>query len=270
MTARYLTRARLRELAESLGERDFAVLRELSALRFASGSQLAHLCFAGSDGATDRRAARRALLRLHRLGVIERLPRAVGGVHRGSSGFVYYLGAAGQRLSMERGWLPQGRPRRTSLPGRLFVSHAVTVAELHARLAEAGRGEGFELIERAAEPACWRSFAGGTLKPDTYIRLGIGDYELVFFIEVDRGTEGSGAIERQIERYLSYHRSGHEQDKQGVFPKVLWLAQDGRRAEAIAELLTRWLSTEQELFAVAEFHQALATISNGQSVGGAL
>lgn len=260
MTARYLTAARIAELESKLSDRDLAVIRELAALRFASGSQLTRLCFARPDRA-DTRAARRTLRRMAQLEAIERLPRAIGGQRTGSESFNYHLAPAGQRLSMERGWLPQGRPRRPSLPGRLFVRHALDVAELHARLVAAARAGRFELLQRDAEPACWREAAGFVLKPDTFIRLGAGNYELVFFIEVDRGTEGSGAIRRQLGRYLSYHRSGQEQAEHGVFPKVLWLAPDARRVEAIAEQVASLPAAEQELFAAAHFDDAFGAIA---------
>lgn len=260
MTARYLTAARLRELESKLGDRDLAVIHELAALRFANGSQLARLCFARSDRA-DTRAARRALRRMTQLEAIERLPRAIGGQRTGSESFVYHLAPAGQRLSMERGWLPRSRPRRPSLPGRLFVRHALDVAELHAQLSEAARTERFELLQRDAEPACWREAGGFVLKPDTFIRLGIAEYEWSYFIEVDRGTEGSGAIRRQLGRYLSYHHSGREQDRRGVFPKVLWLAPDAHRVEAIAEQVASLPATEPKLFAAAHFDDALASVA---------
>lgn len=261
MTARYLTAARLRELESKLSDRDLTVIRELASLRFASGAHLARLCFPRPDGTADIRAARRTLRRMTQLEVIERLPRAIGGQRTGSDSFVYHLAPAGQRLGMERGWLARSRSRRSSLPGRLFVRHALDVAELHARLVAAAQAGRFELLQRDAEPACWREAGGFVLKPDTFIRLGVSDYELVFFIEVDRGTEGSGAIRRQLGRYLSYHRNGQEQDRRGVFPKVLWLAPDARRVEAIAELIASLPATEPKLFAAALFDDALAKVA---------
>lgn len=260
MTARYATAARLRELEAKLSDRDLAVIRELAALRFTSGSQLARLCFTRSDGTADQRAARRALLRLNRLGALARLPRPVGGVRRGSAGFVYYLAPAGQRLSMERGWLSPGRPRRPSAPGHLFVRHALGVAELHCLLVEAARSGRFELLGRESEPACWRVTNGAMLKPDSYVRLAIGDYEYSYFIEVDRGTEGSGAIARQLDRYVRHHRSGREQRQRRVFPKVLWLTTDAERAGVIAELIDRLPTPERALFTTATFDDALAVI----------
>src|ERR1700704_2530 len=118
MTARYLTAARLRELAPKLTESDLAVLKQVSDLRFVSGDQLARQFFAdGGDPAVSARAARRALLRLVRLGALARLPRQVGGVRSGSAGFVYHLGLGGQRLAVECGWQPERRRRRALVPG---------------------------------------------------------------------------------------------------------------------------------------------------------
>jgi hypothetical protein len=265
MTARYLTDARLHELARTLSERDRKVIKEVAALRFVSGAQLAHLCFARTDAPTaDIRAARRALLRLNQLQVLGRLPRSVGGVRRGSAGFIYHLAPTGQSLAMHSGWLPRRRTRAGIVPGRLFVRHALAVAELHSRLVEAeGLGQ-LELLERAAEPACWRSLDGygQPLKPDSYIRLGLGDFEDSYFIEVDRGTEGSRAIERQLERYLAYHRSGREQAERGVFPKVLWLAPDAARVASLREIVGRLSADERELFAVAHFENALSVLAS--------
>ncbi|HEV2973699.1 MAG TPA: replication-relaxation family protein [Solirubrobacteraceae bacterium] len=266
MRRSYLSAAALRELEAKLTEHDQAVLHRVSDLRFVSGSQLTRLCFeGGGDPAANARAARRALLRLTQLGALERLARQVGGVRSGSAGFVYHLGIGGQRLALERGWQPERHRRRSLIPGTLFVRHALQVSELHTLLTEHDRSRRFELLELTSEPACWLRFGGfagqrQTLKPDSYARLGVGDYEYSYFIEVDRGTEGSRALERQLQLYVAYYDSGAEQQGRGVFPLVLWLAPDARRAEAIAESVQRQPSTRRELFRVARFGDALAVM----------
>jgi hypothetical protein len=268
MKGRYLSAAAYRGFTAQLVERDLAVLKHVSDLRFVSGPQLARLCFADSDDLdANSRAARRALLRLVRLGALERLPRPVGGVHSGSAGFVYHLGLGGQRLAVDRGWQPERRRRRSLVPGTLFVRHALQVSELHTQLIEADRSRRVELLELSGEPACWRSYGGlagqrQTLKPDSFVRLGVGAYEDSYFIEVDRGTEGSRALERQLRLYLAYHLSGVEQAGSGVFPRVLWLAPDERRAEVIEDCVRQLRSADRELFRVACFDQALTVITN--------
>jgi hypothetical protein len=267
MTPRYLTAARLRELEATLTQQDFAVLQRVTGLRFVSGAQLARLCFADADDAlANARAARRSLLRLVRLGALGRLPRPVGGVRAGSAGFVYHLGLGGQRLAVARGWQPERRRRRSLSPGTLFVRHALQVAELHTRLTEGDRSRRFELLELAPEPSCWRSYDGNggqrlTLKPDSYVRLGVGAYEHSYFVEVDRGTEGTRALADQMQRYVSYHRSGREQAEHGVFPKVLWTAASEQRASVIAETVARLPNASRELFEVVQFDAAVGDMT---------
>jgi hypothetical protein len=270
MRGRYLTTQRYHELLAMLSERDYAAIQQVATVRFVSGAQLARLCFTdGSDAATNARAARRALLRLVRLGMLERLERPVGGVRAGSAGFVYYLGIAGQRLAIDRGWQPERRARRALTPGSLFVRHALAVAELHTKLMENDRTGRFELLELAAEPSCWRNFDGrggqrSTLKPDSYVRLGIGPYEDSYFLEVDRGTEGSRALMRQLQLYIAYHASGREQAERQVFPRVLWLVPTEQRKAVLVDCMTRLPAESWELFQIVRFDQVIERlIANG-------
>jgi hypothetical protein len=267
MSDTYMTTRAAQALSERLGERDFAVLERVSGLRFVSGDQLRRLCFPGDDVAASARSARRALLRLVRLKVLGRLPRTVGGKRSGSAGFVYHLAPGGLRLAISRGWQPERLRRRSFIPGTLFVRHALQVAELHTQLVEADRSRRIELLELSAEPVSWRTFGypGGqhtALKPDTSVRLAVGAWELSHFVEVDRGTEGSRAIERQLKLYAAYHDSGREQDAHGVFPSVLWTAPTAERAEAIEGCIGRLPHPKRALFRVVRFEDALAALSD--------
>jgi hypothetical protein len=274
VTARYLTATRLRELERQLTERDDAVLHWVSKLRFASGQQLTRLHFTEAcDPAANARAARRALLRLTRLDVLARLPRGVGGVRAGSAGFVYCLGPAGYALAVSRGWLPEGRRWRSQALGTLFLHHTLQVSELHVQLVAADRGGAIELLELHAEPACWREFqalgmaAPATLKPDSYVRLGAGEYEDSYFIEVDRGTEGSRAIEAKLRQYIAYEASGAEQAAHGVFPLTLWTVPDEARAAVIRDCIERLPRASRELFRVALFDWAIEAMTAPETTG---
>jgi hypothetical protein len=148
----------------------------------------------------------------------------------------------------------------------LFLRHTLQVSELHVQLTEGDRSRRFELLELVAEPSCHRTYDGlggqrQTLKPDSYARLGVGAYEDSYFFEVDRGTEGSRAIARQLRLYLAYYASGQEQAERGVFPRVLWLAPDERRAEAITACVATLPRAERELFAVARFDRAMGVLA---------
>jgi hypothetical protein len=271
MRGRYLTTERYKALLTQLSERDYAVLKYVAELRFVSGSQLTRLCFSGSDDPmSNARAARRALLRLVRLEALGRLERPVGGIRAGSAGFVYYLGLAGQRLAIARGWQPERHARRSLTPGVLFVRHSLAVAELHTQLREGDRARRFELLELSAEPSCWRNFDGrggqrSTLKPDSYVRLGIGAYEDSYFLEVDRGTEGSRALERQLQLYSAYHQSGKEQAERAVFPRVLWLTPSDQRTGVIVDCMARLPAESWDLFQVVRFDQAIATFTTNSA-----
>ena len=89
------------------------------------------------------------------------------------------------------------------------------------------------LLEVQTEPDCWRPMANGRLCPDMYVRTAIEDDEYSYFIEVDRGTTHLPAITRKLQQYQQYYNSGVEQKLRGVFPRVLWIAPDRRRAAAL-------------------------------------
>jgi Replication-relaxation len=261
MSGAYLTAARLRDLDAQLGDRDKAILRRVSGLRFVTGAQLTRLHFAG----VPARTTRQALLRLTRLDVLERLPRPVGGVRAGSAGYVYRVGPAGERLAGSHDWLPDGRKWQPRVPGTLFVAHALGVAELHTRLVEADRDGEVELLELAGETASRRDYGGPfgprILKPDSFVRLGVGDYEDSYFIEVDLGTEGSRALLGKLRQYVEYAAAGQEQAAHGVFPKVLWLTPDESRARVIRGCVRQLSVDSRELFAVAPFDHAMGVLS---------
>jgi hypothetical protein len=267
MTARYVTRAVLQGLEAELTEHDEAVLRRVSELRFATGEQLRRMHFDEADKQASARAARRALLRLTHLDCLQRLPRRVGGARRGSAAYVYHLGLAGHRLAMERDWQPMRRRRRSLIPGTLFVAHSLQVAELHTVLTEADRAGRLELLELAAEPACWRSFTGVRgqavrLKPDSFGRFGVGEYEDSYWFEVDMGTEGSAAIDRQLKHYLRYQATGQIQAERGVFPKVLWLTPSPERAAVIGECIEGLPRADREPFVAAPFADLMTTLTD--------
>ncbi|MGN6217678.1 MAG: replication-relaxation family protein [Solirubrobacterales bacterium] len=273
MTSRNVTRALLDELLTQLDERDLAVLRSVADLRFVSGAQLQRMHFyEAPDPAVNARSARRCLLRLVRVDLLVRLPRRVGGVRSGSAGFIYHLGLAGQRLAVLLGWHPDRRRRRSQLPGTFFLKHSLATSELHTLLIEGDRASRFELLELVAEPACWRSYGGvgnqgqATLKPDSYARIGVGEFEDSYFFEVDRGSEGSKAIQRKLREYMGYAASGQEQESRGVFPRVLWLTPDEDRALAIGECVRRLPMSERELFAVARLGDAADVVSDTSSL----
>src|SRR6266540_2231394 len=113
MRDRYLTRQLLAELEASLTDRDRAVLGTLRRVRVATSVQLERLHF------TDviRRRARQLLARMVRRRLLARLPRVVGGVRAGSTGYVYTLDVAGTRI------ITGEQRRRPWNVGYAFLAH---------------------------------------------------------------------------------------------------------------------------------------------------
>ena len=117
-----------------------------------------------------------------------------------------------------------------------------------------------------SEPHCWRGFVSGfgrrvILKPDLFVRVGVGALEDRWFIEIDLATEASGTLAAKARRYLAHFRSGAEQREFGTYPRVLWVVPDARRQTQLEAVLGGLPEGARRLFAVclmAETIQRLA------------
>lgn len=226
----------LARLARRLSERDGQVLTLADELRIMAARHVEGLVITEGSALTRARRARSVLARLNGVGVLARLERRIGGVRAGSSGYLYRLAPPGQRLL--------GLPARSGWrePGWTFVEHTLACADLHLALAEAQRAGRIEGYEVEHEPTAWRRFvdpAGASqwLKPDLFTQVFTHDFELLWFCEIDRGTESLRRVVTKTEQYLAYARTGIEQRRHGVFPRVAWIAPDERRAAAITRAL---------------------------------
>jgi hypothetical protein len=263
-----ITVARLAQLTDHLDDRDLTLLATVRRLRVASHNQLQRLHFGNDDSAA--RQARRVLSRLVEVDVLARLERRVGGRRAGSAGFVYALGLAGQRLAGGRGPAGGQRVEEAWTPSRSYLKHALAVSELYCQLQAAAVAGRFDLLDFEGEPSCWRRFIGSggsvvTLKPDCFVRLAVGDLERLAFVEVDCATESPRALDRKLERYRDYVRSGAEAERWGVVPLVLWLVPDERRASVIVEACSRQPAILWKLYQVATFGRAVDVLSGATS-----
>jgi hypothetical protein len=240
MTSTRVSRRQVHVLAEQLSERDWQVLHDIRQLRLVSGGQLTRLHFTTPERSIDTaaRCARRVLARLTHHALLVRLHRQVGGVRAGSAAFVYAIGPVGDRLLRDHDDAPRRRFRE---PTTGFLRHTLAVAELYVRLVEAQRAREVELLDLQAEPACWRALSaiGGRqwLKPDLFVALAVGKFEHYAFVEVDQGTEHGPAVLRKAQLYERYYRSGGEQARYGLFPRVVWLTTGDARADQLQRLL---------------------------------
>ena len=256
-----VTTKRLVELRSGLIERDWQIISTLARVRVATGAQLEALHIED----VSRRRAQQRLATLVRHRVVSRLPRVIGGVRAGSSGHVYTLDVAGQRLvDLDAGRRP-GRPRGV---GALFLTHALAVTEIFVNLQLAERAGQLRVVRFVGEPGAWRGFHGPggarvTLKPDAYAVLAVDGFEDHWFLEVDLGTEAASTLTRKCSVYRSYWQCGVEQARHDVFPRVLWLVQDERRADLLAGVIARQPAEARSLFAVSLHADAVARMLGG-------
>jgi hypothetical protein len=135
------------------------------------------------------------------------------------------------------------------------MEHTLALAELYVALHEQNRAGTFELLELQTEPGCWRPFltlATGKqiLKPDMFVRFGVGNDELSYFIELDRGTTYKTSLLRKLRVYESYYLTGREERQYGIFPQVLWVVPTAKRKSMLEELCALFNERIPGLFAV--------------------
>lgn len=148
-------------------------------------------------------------------------------------------------------------------------AHAVAVTECYTQLVEGGRDGRWRLLDFHTEPACWRSFIGprgrhSTLKPDAFTAVGMDRFEDRWYLEIDRGTEDLGRIQRKALTYIDYWQTGRE----AVFPRVLWVTIRPARQAALERALRDLPAEGRALFQVCTAEQFAAVIAAGADAGG--
>ncbi len=247
-TPRRVRQAHVAWVADRLGERDRAILDTVNRLRLVTGRQLERLHFADVSLSVRARVRRRVLGRLVRWRVLLTLERRIGGVRAGSSGLVFALDSAGQRLARSA----SGTVRRPELPGLPFVAHQLAVSELYVSLVELSRHEGFSVDAFTAEPVCWwPNSLGGWLKPDAFLSLTGGDVTDAWWLELDRSTEHLPTVRRKLRAYLDFASRG-QVGPTGVMPRVLVCVPDDARREAVAGVIARLPAPAEELLHATE------------------
>jgi len=270
MSGERISRGQLESIRSQLSERDTAVLEAVVVNRFLTSHQIRRSHFA--DHATDAAAIRstnRALARLADLGLIAHLQRRVGGVRAGSGSHVWTLTEAGARLLRIAAGV-EGLPARFRAhePTTSFLEHTLAVAEVCLRLSEAARGGEFCVIELLREPECWRAYSGRHggvihLKPDLSLVTECGDYEDHWFLEIDRSTEPPSRVIRKCLAYEAYRQTRAEQKRVGVFPAVVWITPDGKRAATLASHIAKTPDLTRAHYAVVQIDDLPSLVGAG-------
>lgn len=226
-------RRQLAAIRDSLSERDWAVLGSVAAHRYLTTRQIQAFHFADhTSDVSAARVCRRVLERLRRDRLLGTLNRRVGGVRAGSASYVWHVDVVGDRLLREAAGI---RARRRAFePSLHFLKHTLAVADVHLSLLHAVRTKTIDRVRVETEPACHRRYLGPggatlTVKPDLFAVTSSGEYEDVWFIEIDLGTESLPRLIAKCREYEHYRRSGTEQRMQQVFPQVVWLIGAERR-----------------------------------------
>jgi hypothetical protein len=244
-------------IIEGLTERERAIVADVGRLRLLTGGQLQRLHFEAS--ASGQRHGRRVLTFLTDRRVLARLARSIGGARAGSAGYVYTLDVVGQQFLH-----PGTNVRRPWLPSAGFVQHAAMVSECYVQLVETTRDGDLELLSFEAEPEAWRSFVDRrgsyrVLKPDAFLRVGLGEFDDRWALECDRSTEDIPRVLRKCQAYVQYWQTG----KEAVFPRVLWVANRAGRASALVRCLLELPEQHRQLFAVCELGGFISTVAGG-------
>lgn len=262
-------RRQLATIASGLSTRDRQILQSVSGHRFLTTRQVQIFHF--TDHATElagARACRRVLERLHRLRLLARLERRVGGVRAGSASYVWCVGPVGDRLLQIASG--EGARRRVHEPSVAFLDHTLAIADVHLELVGAQRGGALELVRVELEPNCWRTFVGSgggreVLRPDLYVSTASGEFEDCRFVEVDLGTESLPTILRKCAQYEAYRRSGREQQRLGTFPRVLWLVPSLQRQAKLTGAIQSNRQLLAEMFVVAARNELLDVLAEVSS-----
>jgi hypothetical protein len=258
----YVSARGIARLRGQLSERDLAVLRLVATLRLMSARQIQAVHFPNSQHERElaaTRARQRVVTRLTRDRLLVALTRRIGGVRAGSAGLVLALGPLGPRVLRLSG------RRRAYEPTERFVDHTLAVSQLIVDVIVGSRSGQLDPLDWQSEPDCWRNFDSlsgqQSVRPDAFLSLGVGAYELRWFIEVDRATESLPTILRKCRLYADYYQSGVEQAKGGVFPRVCWTTPDDSRAERLRDAIGRDRQLPAGLFVVTTSQRALRSLT---------
>lgn len=258
-------RAQLQAIAERLDTTDRELLALLAAHRYATTRQLAQITELSGQYGSARSALRqtsRRLRRQHGLGLVAHLARRIGGTRAGSAGYVWYLTAAGQRLTDEG----RGVRWRFQEPSALFLAHTLAITQARVVIEQAIHAVGGRLARLRTEPACWRSWlrlggALGWLKPDleaiTATDAGAEDHWL---LEVDLDTEHPARLLAKCHDYQAHLASGTFQAQHGYYPQVVWLLTNQARAGRLAEQIAADQTLTPGLFKIAAAPEQLAAL----------
>lgn len=251
----------------TLTERDMAILRSLAQYRYLRTGQIQRLHFPEN---TSPQSTRRRLKYLFHHGFVGRIEAMIQ-VGKGSAEVAYYLDKQGLAL-LEDDVAVAGLPGKSGQVKPAFLQHALDASEFQLCLQQAiatqdkialhrftadfelkshtdkavGKNR-YKLYDEVIHPQNRQTY---TVYPDALVILrGTGKlakHQRLYFVEVDRGTEGLKVIRNKIIGYTLYAQLKTCQ-KFGKFDdfRVLLQTNSVRRQENIRDMLTDQLGSER-------------------------
>lgn len=251
----------LARIKENMPERDREVLDRVAEHRYLTTHQVQAFVFTNLGTAESAaRTTRHALQRLRRNALLKPLDRRVGGARAGSAARVWQLAPAGARLLRD-----DGATHRTHEPSMRFLSHCLSVADVHIGALALRHLDRVTRVQVQTEPNSWRRYVGSGgeprwLQPDLAVVIDTEDFTDRWMIEVDLGTESIPTLLRKCGQYEAYRGSGIEQQEHRAFPLVLWMFTHAERAQKLKDAIARSprLTPALYRFATAEtFHRTI-------------
>jgi hypothetical protein len=212
---------RVLRVQAALTDRDRLLLEWLADHQVLTTFQIAYALFGSLD------FAQRRLLRLHRLGLVDRFrPLRAGG---GSFPWHYVLDQLGAELvAASRGGPAPRRGETTDrmrriatsrlLAHRLGVNQFFTDLAGHARRHPPARLERWWSERQCAVPGAFGVSLVSPVRPDGHGVFSDGARRVAFFVEFDTGSEQLGVAAGKVRRYASHAVRGGP-----VWPVLFWL-----------------------------------------------
>jgi hypothetical protein len=198
---------------------------------------------------------------------VAQLERRVGGPERGSATALWQLADRGTDV-LQLGTGQSRRSRYREPATSLFVRHTVAIADTAVAITETAHSSNLELLAVQTEPDAWRTFLGEngqaeSLRPDLYAVVANTEFEQHSFVEIDMATEHAPQILRKCYLYARYAANGAAQQQTGVVPRVVWIAPNAKRRNALDRMIAGDERLPPAMFTVVTTDEAAAEIVRG-------
>jgi len=217
---------RVLRVRAQLTDRDLVLLDWLADHKVLTTFQIAHALFGSLD------FAQRRLLKLHRLGLVDRFrPLRAGG---GSYPWHYVLDQIGAEfVAASRGQAPprpgQTTERKRRIAASRTLDHLLGVNQFFtdlggwARIRLGARLERWWSEQRCAEAGAFGTTLISPVRPDGHGVFVDGGHRVAFFVEFDTGLEQHSVLLSKVSRYASHVAKGGP-----AWPVLFWLPTSAR------------------------------------------